>query len=434
MNRLIFKNIETRIMIGLLMLVMLIIMVGWVTINEEARMQAFTRTFDGRSVENGAELYAVNCSECHSANGIGQAERAPGLANPHLFSFDPFAAVMGTIEPSLNTIISLQIEREALITELGTATDPARLGEISARVSEIDALLDPANEDGPAFALAQAAQERDTILASLDNAINAGYLPGVLDLPGEGIEYEVNFRNLLYGYTDAETGRSYPPQVTRLGQMGWAGDLRSFLTTTLYHGRPGSSEVWNGNAMVAWAQLGGGPLRTDEVDDLVAYMTNWDRGDRWTIEDFLAVDQYGKVKADAARVSGDGGGGATAIGSDVDAAMEQLLALEGDPARGQELYEGNDRTELGQRLGCSGCHLGGAQAPDTIGTWDRVQNERLTLPQFADYSGEKYLVESVLHPNDFIAPGYNAGVMLLIYPDQLSAQDLADLVAYMKSQ
>ena len=43
------------------MFVGMMILVGWVAINEEARMQSFVRQHTGRSIERGAELFASLC-------------------------------------------------------------------------------------------------------------------------------------------------------------------------------------------------------------------------------------------------------------------------------------------------------------------------------------------------------------------------------------
>ena len=51
------KSIEGRILTGTVMFVAIMILVGWVAINEEARMQAFVQQHTGRSVERGAELF-----------------------------------------------------------------------------------------------------------------------------------------------------------------------------------------------------------------------------------------------------------------------------------------------------------------------------------------------------------------------------------------
>ena len=87
----------------------------------------------------------------------------------------------------------------------------------------------------------------------------------------------------------------------------------------------------------------------------------------------------------------------------------------------------------GAVLGCAVCHENEAVAPLTAGTWTRVNDIRLALPQFADYSLRQFLVESIVQPNAYVTPDF-AGAMPDIYAGQLTAEQLADLVAFLYSQ
>lgn len=187
--------------------------------------------------------------------------------------------------------------------------------------------------------------------------------------------------------------------------------------------------------MVAWAQIAGGPLRGDQIDDLVNFIVNWDRGNQWTLEDLYAVQQFTKLKADASMVVA--GPAVQTIGAEsgnnLDVATELVMALTGDPARGQALYEGTVRSASNNRLACSSCHMGGVQAPATEEKWNTFLNVRLQLPEFAGWSPEKYFIHGVIYPNEYVVPGYASGVMPGNYITQLSAQDLADMLAYVRS-
>ena len=48
-------------------------------------------------------------------------------------------------------------------------------------------------------------------------------------------------------------------------------------------------------------------------------------------------------------------------------------------------------------------------------------------------SAEEYVRQSILHPNDFIVPGYIAGVMYQGFANQLQSSDVDALVAYVLS-
>lgn len=124
---------------------------------------------------------------------------------------------------------------------------------------------------------------------------------------------------------------------------------------------------------------------------------------------------------------------AQSVGVDVEAILVELDEVYGDPLRGQLLYNGLEPALGGSPLGCAGCHENEAIAPLTAGTWTRINDIRLKLPSFADYSHRQFLVESIVRPLAYITPDY-AEVMPEFYGGQLTTQQLADLVAFLDSQ
>ncbi len=107
--------------------------------------------------------------------------------------------------------------------------------------------------------------------------------------------------------------------------------------------------------------------------------------------------------------------------------MVGLSDVTGVPQAGDQLYHG-------VAFGCSGCHSNAAVAPPTEGTWTRVENERLLDPQFAGYTGEEYLAESIIHPGEFTVPNYTPGIMPTNFGDRMSYQQLADIIAFLMTQ
>jgi len=122
-----------------------------------------------------------------------------------------------------------------------------------------------------------------------------------------------------------------------------------------------------------------------------------------------------------------------AVGNDVESILVELENVFGDPLNGQLLYNGLETALGGVVLGCSGCHENEAAAPLTAGTWTRINDIRLRLPELAGYEHQRYLVESIVQPMVYIAPDYPPA-MPDIYGGQLTAQQLADIVAYLDSQ
>jgi len=124
---------------------------------------------------------------------------------------------------------------------------------------------------------------------------------------------------------------------------------------------------------------------------------------------------------------------AQSVGVDVEEILIELDEVYGDPLSGQLLYNGLEPALGGSPLGCAGCHENEAIAPLTAGTWTRINDIRLKLPSYADYTHRQFLVESIVRPLDYITPDY-AEVMPEFYGGQLTIQQLADLVAFLDSQ
>jgi hypothetical protein len=118
-------------------------------------------------------------------------------------------------------------------------------------------------------------------------------------------------------------------------------------------------------------------------------------------------------------------------GTDVEAILGELEAMEGDAERGERLYT-NQESAYGGRLGCAGCHLEGDIAPPTEDKWERASTVRLEEPLFEDYTPEQYLVESIVQPNAYIVPEYTP-IMPQNFGERLTLQDLADIVAYLET-
>jgi mono/diheme cytochrome c family protein len=215
--------------------------------------------------------------------------------------------------------------------------------------------------------------------------------------------------------------RGYDPeQPSRLAALGWQGTLDSFIQTTLVHGRPTSESYWP-QAMVAWSQRAGGPLRDDQIEDLSNYIINWDKGSDWTLDGLLSVQQFairpGLPGEEAAQIE--------PIGTNVEAILTELEGVTGDPLNGQTIYNNAP-------LACIGCHAVEAVAPLTANQWENINTVRLNEPQFAGYTPEQYLVESIVNPGHYIVPGYS-NAMPADFGQRLDIQMLADIIAYIKS-
>lgn len=125
--------------------------------------------------------------------------------------------------------------------------------------------------------------------------------------------------------------------------------------------------------------------------------------------------------------------GELTVGTDVERILNVLDTLRGDPFTGQLLYNSIERGEDGSELGCSGCHSEETVAPLTIGTWTRWDEIVSQESDFADYTFEQYIVESLVNPTAFVVPDYIA-TMPQNFGDRLNYQNLADIVAHLETQ
>ena len=167
----------------------------------------------------------------------------------------------------------------------------------------------------------------------------------------------------------------------RVQELGFQGGLEAYLKLTIAGGRPvKSAETWPEN-MPTWSTDFGGPMRNDQIDNIVSYIMNWEEG---------APDIEAAAGAAPTPVPGD--------------TPEE---------RGANLFQG---------LGCVACHMingvGGAVGPDLTKVYDK---------------GEDYIKESILMPNAVVVEGYQPNIMPQNFGERVSDQDLNDLVAYFKT-
>jgi nitric oxide reductase subunit C len=99
-----------------------------------------------------------------------------------------------------------------------------------------------------------------------------------------------------------------------------------------------------------------------------------------------------------------------------------------DPiAKGKQIYD---------KQGCSACHtingIGGTIGPDQT----HIATTAAQRIADANYKGKAkdaagYIRESIVEPNIYVAPNFPDNLMPANFGQQLSAQDLNDLIAYL---
>ncbi len=113
---------------------------------------------------------------------------------------------------------------------------------------------------------------------------------------------------------------------------------------------------------------------------------------------------------------------------EVTAEATEALALVGDAARGKQIFENG----LNGAPACSNCHVETgktppyALAPSLAGVYIRAAT------RVAGQTADQYIVDSILHPHDFVVPGFNP-IMYPLFGEKYSNQDIADLLAFLKT-
>jgi len=119
-------------------------------------------------------------------------------------------------------------------------------------------------------------------------------------------------------------------------------------------------------------------------------------------------------------------GGSSPADNELPAAEGSQAAGEGDPSAGKDLLL---QGSIGTQAGCTTCH---SLEPGVIGlgpSLAQVGAEAASLVE--GKSAAKYLRESILTPDVYVVAGYSGGVMPGTYGDELTGQQLTDLVAFL---
>jgi mono/diheme cytochrome c family protein len=197
----------------------------------------------------------------------------------------------------------------------------------------------------------------------------------------------------------------------RLKDVNWSGTLEDYIVATASSGRLTSTrpDVFPGQgtpAMPSFSQDYGGPLRDDQIRTIAAFIMNWQKT--------------------ATLVEIPTGPTGPTVGTDITKTLP-----EGDATRGQA---------VANRLACVACHIAAPTGPAWMasGSEPGIGTRAATRFSQSDYTGkattpEQYLFESIVQPGAFVVSGFPDGVMPATYGNQLTDQDLADLIAYLLS-
>lgn len=270
---------QVKIIIGTIAFMLTMILLGFVALQEPQRLQIFSDAYEGRSIENGAEIFISNCATCHGVNG----------------------------------------------------------------------------------------EARECYNA-------AGEQIGCAGLP-------LNNAALLCG-----------TRSDRMEARNWSGSKYDFIESTIAAGRSPSG-------MPAWSQAFGGPLQTNQVQDVTLFVLNWED------EDLCGAQEEEAGPVWPPQVS-------------------ELPAP--NPDNGPQLYQ--------ITYGCQACHGDPAQSGSAaVGPWLGDLGDRVPLE---GYTAADYMYESILLPNAHIAEECPNGdcpepsSMPGNFGQTMALQDMSDIISY----
>lgn len=191
----------------------------------------------------------------------------------------------------------------------------------------------------------------------------------------------------------------------RLKDFGWAGTVKDYVRSAVAGGRPRASAAFANypQRMPTWSQEFGGPLRPDQIENVVDYVMNWEAA----------------AKAEAAAATPTPN--PNAVGTDINVELPK-----GDAANGEKLFTGKGP---GGNYACSACHS--LEVNKTV-VGPSLAGLAANAPKRKEgYSAEKYLLESILKPNEFLVQGFNANLMQQNFGQLMTKQETADVVAYL---
>lgn len=202
----------SRILIGTLLSVALVIVLGIIGLNERGRMTATSAAFQGEKIERGAELFANNCAACHGANAEGVI--APCLNCPVFFAGtganenDVRRTIAGGRPPAMPTwgeefggpLTRFQVDELVAFlmnfqSDPRVATQAAEMakatpwpkpapGEPGTVPPEYEGMTNPFDPDDPDV-VAAGREIFNTNCAPCHGQDGTGVVPGALDLTGE---------------------------------------------------------------------------------------------------------------------------------------------------------------------------------------------------------------------------------------------------------
>jgi cytochrome c len=102
----------------------------------------------------------------------------------------------------------------------------------------------------------------------------------------------------------------------------------------------------------------------------------------------------------------------------------------GDAARGRQLFHGEQRFTSANAPVCANCHF--VRAEDGVMLGPNLAGVGAAAgSRVPGQSAEQYLRTTLLDPDAYLVEGYQEGIMYRGYEEDLTQQEISDLIAYL---
>jgi mono/diheme cytochrome c family protein len=236
---------------------------------------------------------------------------------------------------------------------------------------------------------------------------------------GPGISNEAFLGKIEFREVD---GQRVIQQVTpskRLAELGYKGSLRDYVRSVIASGLPiKSSAEWE-EAHPPFSESYGGPLRTDQVDNVTSFVINW------------GLQPFPDAEAIIPPPPGAGG-----------APRPTPVPLTAEQEAGKQVY---------LKAGCNACHaIRGVGTQGGIGpslnkiytvATEQIANEQYksnVKDQPVATTPEEYIIQSIHYPNAYLQVkcpqgACAVGIMPQNFKDSIAEADFKNLVAYLST-
>lgn len=218
----------------------------------------------------------------------------------------------------------------------------------------------------------------------------------------------------------------------RTADLGWSGTHADYVELTLLSGRPSKVGSQWAQMMPTWSNRVGGPMRDDQIGQLVAFVMNWEEA---ALQQTAEEDPWQCFQG--APTKPQEGNEPEVIGIKI-CATDGTATLPGEPVAvaAPEVETTGPRSpqQLFAGMGCIGCHdLSQDQTESNRGpVAPYFGNLHLTAGErIAGQDAATYVYNSIVKPNDFVNPGYVAGIMPQNFSEQMSEEEIQGLVAWL---